>query len=132
MGCIFSKQPDNDKSTTGTSGLDSPLLGGNSERSDLQPTQPVSTSKPRDPKIQAELDNRKEERDKKRDNDREIRKGMSEKFREKRKTEKEALQIKAQQSAATVAANTAKRAEHFAKLREKRAAAVADDAADTA
>jgi hypothetical protein len=65
MGCCFSKQPDNDKSTTGTSGLDSPLLGGNSERSDLQPTQPVSSSKPRNPEIQAELDNRKKERDEK-------------------------------------------------------------------
>jgi hypothetical protein len=110
MGCIFSKEPNNVKSTTGTSGLDSPLLGGNFERLDVQPTQPVSTSKPQDPAIQAELDNRKKEREEEKKLRLQERALLFQEFQKKREAEKEALRIKAQQSAAKVAADAVERA----------------------
>ena len=99
MGGCFSKEPTTTSAAAAANtSLNQPLLGGDSERSDVIPVQPV-----RSPEKQAELDNRRKEREER-----------AARFEEQRK-----------QSAAKVAANTAERAANSAKRREEGAAIVA-------
>ncbi len=99
MGGCFSKEPTTTSAAAAANtSLNQPLLGGDSERSDVIPVQPV-----RSPEKQAELDNRRKER--------EERAAQFAKLRE--------------QNAADVAAGKAERAANSAKRREEGAANVA-------